>query len=217
KVAAGFAHEINNPLAIADGHAHQLSQVESGVKFDEKLEMIEEAHSRISGIITKFLSIFATRGIQPGNFNIKKTIESSLVKAKLMDSTININVDPDLNVFSNRAIFNQLIEIINSNALEAVKDVKEPSVSWQVEGNSVLKCIDNGAGFLITFSEAEKPFVTTNKRNYGKGLGLFTAKLLCEKVDAKITYELIENHTVVKILFKYEFIKSNERVLKLVS
>jgi signal transduction histidine kinase len=212
KVAEGFAHEINNPLAIASGHSWQLKRVASDSEFEEKLVHIEHAHERISKLVRRFLAIFATKKVKLKPVNIDSVMAYSL-KHLGLDKSISA-VDDTLNVNSNPLILNELISIITENAIEATNDVPGGEIKWVVSDKNMLLCVDNGLGFnKLNFDDCVKPFVTTKSLRSGVGIGLFKGNLLCEKVDASLFHYRKDFKTYVGIKFNTNFYSEKKKKL----
>jgi signal transduction histidine kinase len=138
KVAAGFAHEINNPLAIASGHANQLREFKEVKKFQDKIDKIEVAHQRISSIVSNFLAIFSIKDtlIRPTVLNLCFSRLNHEILSK-----IKISVPKDATVNSNFEHLVQVLKFITENALEAAKG-SNPPVEWVIFDDYSIACID---------------------------------------------------------------------------
>lgn len=195
KIAAGFAHEINNPLAIIKGNAQVIKEGRSKEDVNKRATTIEKGVARISSIVANFLAIFSKEEVFKSKWDLFDLIN------KVFES--NEKFQPEINIPKNTYVetnFDLLQEVIlelSENALMASPSSKKP-IKWVYERNRLI-CIDEGRGFeKMEFEEALKPFVTTGG---SPGLGLFKVQTLCEKIDAKLEYERRNNQTYLSILF----------------
>jgi signal transduction histidine kinase len=196
-LAAGVAHEINNPLSAISMAAESLEfrlfdmldskDTESQLLLD-RIAMIRR-ESRRCGDITARLLNFA-RGERAGKLNvdIAELIREVLVMVNHMGrySDRHVRVDAPRPVFAevDPAQLKQVILNLVANALQATESDGEVTISLQEQvDNFLLVVSDNGCGMnKETLEHIFDPFFTTQETGQGTGLGL------C------ITHRIIQDH-----------------------
>jgi PAS domain S-box-containing protein len=203
RLAAGVAHEINNPL---DGIMNCLTIIQKNPDEPEKvatmLELISEGIERI-GLIVRRLLIFSThRRLKLEMTSVNKVLEQSLLlvnhrieeegialRLSLYDQLPLVSSDPhDLSqVFVNVLI--NAIDVLDGHVGGRITIKTE----LHHEDSSVFVCVritDNGHG--ISSEDREKifsPFFTTKEVEKGTGLGLSISKKIIEEHGGRITVD----------------------------
>lgn len=187
QVAAGVAHELNNPLMGVLNYAQFcLEETEKDDDRYEVLEDIEKETKRCVRIVESLLSASRQDDVVSGEvvtFHPTDVIESVLKLLEYRTGKENVHV---VTKFSNdippllmsRDAFQQLFMNLFTNALDAMESSREKEIQIKVERKSKnvkIKVIDTGCG--ISEETAEKifdPFFTTKAPGKGTGLGLAT-------------------------------------------
>lgn len=206
KVASGFAHEINNPLAIIDGYLNILSNdLAEANKKENMKKNAESAVFRIQSTVAKFLSVFSINDMEDSKFDLKQAVSQGISSANLYSEFSN-NIPDGVIITGKVKAFCQIIELLSKNASEAVsrsKDEKIISTShleWRFSKPNILQCIDNGHGFRdFTFDNALEPFSTSKNQMYNVGLGLFTVKTICDNLGFEIKHMRVNNKTIIEL------------------
>jgi len=180
QLAAGVAHELNEPLSNILGFA-QLVQKEPGVPPQAGHDM-----DRIVGLalhareIIRMLLVFARQ--VPSNrawVSLNQVVEDGLYffKARCAKTGIDVvcSLVPDLpDAFADPTQLKQVVVNLVVNALQAMPNGGELKVeTWQDEDNVMLAVEDTGIGMdKKTMEQVFVPFFTTKDVGEGTGLGL---------------------------------------------
>ncbi|MEN6309808.1 MAG: HDOD domain-containing protein, partial [Anaerohalosphaeraceae bacterium] len=156
EMAAGAAHELNNPLAVISGRAQLLMQSESDTTKKQILEQIFLRTQDISDMITDLMSFARPR--EPYKHLVAPTVlvsEAIEKTAKLhnlprLGATLT-GIDPLPDVFVDKSQVIQVLSHILSNAIESYpgQNGGPVTIEGQVlnENNLVeLRIIDSGCG-----------------------------------------------------------------------
>jgi two-component system sensor histidine kinase AtoS len=201
-LAAGVAHEINNPLETiyncADTLKFSLKEQEA-VKTVERLEAEAEA---IEHIVRNLISFGNEEGLDMENIDINELLDDiiNLIRYNTRYRKIEINWRPTpsaVMVYSNKIEMKQVILNIFKNAIEAMGEGGELRVSVERKDEKCLAEIaveDTGPG--IPTGEAKSiflPFFSTKRGPVGHmGLGLSISYNLIKKMNGEITAENLE-------------------------
>jgi len=202
KMAAGVAHEINNPLAVIlqktgwmeDLLADEVFQNSKELEeYKTSIKKIEEHVERARKVVHSMLGY--ARKMEPRqddvdvNETIKQTISLLENHARINNIEIKTMFQPDLPIIaSDQSQLQQIFLNILSNAIDAIgKD------GWiEIESSSSntiidVRITDNGPG--IPEDRQKKvfdPFFTTKQTGKGTGLGLWVTYSIIEKLGGSI-------------------------------
>lgn len=193
QLASGFAHEINNPLAIIKGKSsflkaklakNNLSPEEAIIHLDK----IDKATERIA-VVTNSLQELAQT-----NTNSSASHSSDLVKALEMIIELfqgqaphikwEFNRNPDENEFHIKVSLMQLIQGLSpviQNAIESLLAHENPMIRIELKTNPlknwIIEISNNGPLIEVSnYSKIFEPFMTTKLSTKNIGLGLATAQ-----------------------------------------
>ncbi|MEL7498015.1 MAG: HAMP domain-containing sensor histidine kinase [Planctomycetota bacterium] len=204
-LAAGVAHEINNPLAsIAwsaeslESRIHEILDPDNDRDPDQQQSEIEDMQKYLRRIqseafrvkeITGSLLDFSRMGdVQKKPVRLNHVIESviDIVKplSKYRTRNLLFEADEQVVVVVNEQEMKQVTLNLITNALGSVADSGTVTVSLKREGESaVLVVQDDGCGMDDEVKQhLFEPFFTRRRSGQGTGLGL------------SITYQIIEEH-----------------------
>ena len=220
-LAAGIAHEINNPVAIMveeAGWIKDLLEEEEFRKsknldeFERALNQIKTQGRRCKEITHKLLSFARktdSRVLETHiNEMIRELVALSEQRAKYAKITIHTDFQEDLPVtyLSQSEMQQVLLNLIN-NAIDAMENRGgELTISTHFEseeGVIVIEVSDNGPGIPeANLSRLFEPFFTTKPVGKGTGLGLSICYGIIQKMGGQIDVEsVIDSGTTFHIRF----------------
>ncbi|MDI6744495.1 MAG: ATP-binding protein [Thermodesulfovibrionales bacterium] len=199
ELSANIAHEIRNPLASLKGAIEMLREDRAAKEQKERLtEIALKEMERLNEIITDFLMYSTLRAAEFSAFDLNLMLDNTLellkntasarlrVDATRKDISITKDFEGQLFVNADRQKMHQVFLNLGMNALEAMPDGGELSVSARRTGNSV-EVVFKDTGIGIWHKNLEKifyPFFTT--KDEGTGLGLAIAYRIIEEHKGKI-------------------------------
>jgi signal transduction histidine kinase len=179
-LAAGVAHEVNNPLASISSLI-QMMQANANLDHPtkDKLEIISEQIRRITRV-TKDMTDFArVRPVAKRETNVNEILNSSLRLAEFDKAfqLLEVNAKLDNNLPTVIADGDQLQQVFLNlflNARDAMPDGGRLDIATIRNGNEVTVSVTD-RGFGIPHDDAKQifdPFFTTKPPGKGTGLGL---------------------------------------------
>jgi len=182
QLAAGIAHELNNPLTAVIGFSDLLLERDLSADVKEDLETINREAMRAINIVKGLLAFAREQRIEKALVDINSSIQRGLQLRSYEQRVSNIEVDarfaPALpQVMGNGAQLQQVFISIIVNAeqamLEAHRRGKLTIVTERV-GNIVrVSFTDDGPGISPdNMKQLFTPFFTTREVGKGTGLGL---------------------------------------------
>ncbi|BBO93251.1 sensor histidine kinase [Desulfosarcina ovata] len=204
QLAAGVAHEINNPLALINetaGYVKDLFLIEERYKDDT--EMVEHIDSIIDavercGTITRQLLGFARHfDVQVQPVNLKRMVDDVLSFHKKEAEYRNIAFHVDIPnsiplIETDRGKLQQIILNLVNNAFQAIDNGCFLKVWAETDEAEQVRIFirDNGCGISKDhLNKIFEPFFTTKKEGKGTGLGLSITYGLVQKLHGNITVQ----------------------------
>jgi len=206
QLAAGIAHEINNPLAIALGACEsaqrQLSKAEPNIELVKtRLDTIVVANERAAKIVRSMrllsrdpeLAELSEQSLQEMIADVLALCESKL-KIQGIDFRFDWKLEEkDVFVKAHPVYFTQIVLNLIWNARDATLHEeslhKKIGLSVQKLGSKLRLSVEN-SGPMIPFEIHEKimtPFFTT--KSSGTGMGLSLSKSWADAMGAELSFE----------------------------
>jgi two-component system, NtrC family, sensor kinase len=197
RLAAGVAHEINNPLTGVLTYTHMLlrrKDIEDDIRSD--LQTIAESTERVRNIVKSLLDFSRQTKLDKESIEINKLVSSaiSLMENQALVKGVSIKFSPGGNLpmlTLDRSQFQSVLLNIIINALDAT----EPGGSITIHTATAVSASDSGhRGVEITIADTGSgippdnldklfdPFFSTKEVGQGTGLGL------------SVSYGIIQRH-----------------------
>jgi C4-dicarboxylate-specific signal transduction histidine kinase len=215
-MAAGIAHEINNPLAVIHASASDLMDMaETG---DVPLKDLQAASSRIQQTanriskIVKSLRQTAREGSTDPfqRASIAEIVEQALelCKERFRVHSVRLEtpkIDPTLHIFCREVQIAQVLLNLLQNAFDAVIECEgDRWVRLEVASNAqsaAFDVIDSGPGVPPDLkARIMEPFFTTKPVGKGTGLGLSLSKGIVDEHGGELKLCEKDNHTCFSLL-----------------
>ncbi len=178
-LAAGVAHEVNNPLASISSLIQMMRSENGSADIGERLDLIQTQIQRITRV-TKDLTDFArARPAAKSAVDINRVIKTALRLAEF-DSTfqklkISNQLSADLpKILGDADQLQQVFLNIFLNARDAMPEGGELTVSTRSSVDEIsIEVSDTGTGIsAVNTMDVFDPFFTTKPAGKGTGLGL---------------------------------------------
>lgn len=206
EMAAGLAHEINNPLAIIQGQAHRLRlqarrNTLSIAVLESSVQCIDSTVGRIVKIIQGLRAFARDDGqAEPQIVRVQQIIDDALMfcESRIKNHGFHLRVTPfppDLKMVCRPIPITQVLVQLLNNAFDACQEQAEPDpwIEIQVTHDTewiVLRVVDSGPGIPRGLSEKiMQPFFSTKEIGKGSGLGLSIAKGIVESHQGRFFFD----------------------------
>jgi PAS domain S-box-containing protein len=206
-LAAGVAHEINNPLSSVAGYAeallrrfneeHSLAEDPRLDAFPKYLQVIIRESYRCKGIIDSLLSFSRKSDGSVSNINIneilKEVLELVRYKSHYDKIEIQTNLQSDLpEVLGDPAGLRQVCMNLLINAHQAIDGAGLVEITTRVTKQSMVmfQIRDSGCGIpKDAIDQIWDPFFTTKNVGQGNGLGLAVSYNIIKRLGGNISVE----------------------------
>jgi len=204
-MAAGVAHEINNPLAYVmlnlDWIARKMPDAVRDASGVEALaELLREARGgveRVATIVRELRSFSRADAETRRQVELKAVVESAIRIAAheiRHRARVSTSFEPARPVWANEARLEQVVLNLLLNATQAMSETRAArneirvSVRSDGEGRAVLEVADNGQGIPPeVLPHIFDPFFTTKANSAGTGLGLSICHGIVASLGGQVT------------------------------
>ena len=211
EMAAGVAHELNQPLMAISATAESLLLLREngmeipGPELDTKMGQVLEMVDRMASIIQHMRSLARdSNGSQTGTFEVCSAIEMAreMMMARLRSYGIELILELDDSLPKVRGSAQQLEQVILNllaNALDALNEraEEERDDSWtkriairtRRSDDAAIEIVveDSGTGMeAATVDRLFEPFFTTKAVNQGLGLGLSISRSIIKGLGGSV-------------------------------
>jgi signal transduction histidine kinase len=211
KLAAGLAHEINNPLGVISTCVHSLLLGDSSPDASKRsLEMILSEVQRISTLVRGLLDLSREQPLVLVETDVSDLVKQSLelVLPEAEQAGVEVRFHGDSRPATATVDRSQIQQVVVNLALNAIQAI-EGSGSLDVSvrrGNTpdakgellLILFADSGPGMTAeTIEKMFDPFFTTKQDTGGVGLGLSVSQSIVEKHGGTIVASSRSDHGTV--------------------
>lgn len=186
ELAAGFAHEIRNPLTTIKGFLQLMSKNEDPTNKKYTSIMLEEI-DRLEMITSEFMVVAKPEATKYQTIELIKILEDVIAFLTPQALLKNVQIQFDtvinhVNVYGDEHHLKQVLINVYKNAMEAMPTGGNISTNLTIEDNYIaIEIIDEGCGIPEELMpRLGEPFYTLKEK--GTGLGLM------------VSYKIIEAH-----------------------
>jgi len=190
EIAAGAAHELNNPLSVISGRAQLLAGTETDPEKKRILNQIYENAEQLSAITEDLMTFARPSAPRAAQTDIRQMVDEAIQLAGQKKNVEHINTQVEVagglkNVFVDSAQIASAIANVICNSLESYTDMMGPvkiSADADESGDFVkLQINDLGCGMdAETIKKATQPFFSGQAAGRKRGMGLAHAQRLIE-------------------------------------
>jgi two-component system NtrC family sensor kinase len=201
RLAAGIAHEINNPLTGVLTYSSMLKDDLAGTEYVDDLNVIIDETLRCRKIVKEVLDFARETRLEKEHTDINKVLNGTLA---ILEKHVNLRKVRLTKIFADNLPgilidVNQIKQVINNlalNAADAMPDGGELKIetSFVEDENSIqVSFKDTGAGIAAeNLGKIFDPFFTTKDPGKGTGLGLAVIYGIIERHNGRITVQSVQ-------------------------
>jgi len=196
EMSAGVSHELNQPLAAMKTYlagSRLLLERGRGDEAMTSFQRIDDLLDRM-GTITRQLKSYARKGgeaFEPVDLRVALSGALTMMEPQLRNRRVRLQRSlprEPVMVFCDRIRLEQVIINLIRNAMDATKQVRDPSIELVVDklSHARLSVRDNGPG-VEDLEKLFEPFWTTKSPGEGTGLGLAISSGIVTDFGGRLT------------------------------
>ncbi len=198
KLAAGLAHEMNNPLGVIKCYAELIKASLTGPQEREDLEVIVRHATQAQNVLQDLLNFARPKRASIAPLNLWDVVEASAkvfqVQAENRGLAISVENGEDLPpIAANLQSLEQILTNLLNNAMDALENLDGQGrvtirTAFDPKREEImLQVADNGPGILPEqLGRIFDPFFTTKEVGKGTGLGLAVVYGLVQEAGGRI-------------------------------
>ena len=182
ELAAGVAHEINNPLTVVTGFSEVLLDSDLPTTAKEHVRMVHSEAQRAARIVQNLLSFARSHEPEKRHMNVNTVLERALDLKESDFKISNINVTKfwaknlNFTMVDEHQLIQAILNILSNaeKAMFVAQGKGELMITTSQTGSKIrISVADNGPGIPHAhLNKVFDPFFTTNEVGEGTGLGL---------------------------------------------
>jgi signal transduction histidine kinase len=198
EMAAGAAHEMNNPLTVIAGRSQLLASQLADVDQKALANLIHEQSNRLSQIISDLMAYAKPSPPQPKTCDVADLVEHALQDAKMRGDSTDRTVETTLPevpavVVDESQVAAALAEVIDNALLATDSRMGRVEIQSAYDAGSrrvVLTVLDDGCGMNESaLRQAFDPFFSSKPAGRRRGMGLSKAQRWIEASGGAIKLE----------------------------
>lgn len=206
QVAAGVAHEINNPLCIIGNYVEVLKGTSHTEEETRKLEKISRELTRIDEIIGSLLSFSRSKERPIKRINLVEVLNDAILLLQHNISQKGVVLErsfPDdiVLIDGNENRLKQLFLNLIINGIDAVLDGGTVRIDFELRAGGewvAVSVSDNGYGIPADITEKIfNPFFTTKVNRKNSGLGLSICQQIAQDHGGEISFQSVPGERTV--------------------
>ncbi len=203
-MAAGAAHEMNNPLSVISGRAQMELSRRDDPQLCESLQSIVDQTNRATGIVNDLMAFAKPNPPKPvllvlGELLEKRRQRCEAALGLIADQVTTSVADPETTIYADPIHVRDVLDALIANAVESADmdsiHVKINSPSRRSDETVRIVVEDNGAGMSRdVLAHALDPFFSHRPAGRGRGLGLSRAQRLTEINNGRLRIDSVPGH-----------------------
>ena len=194
-MAAGLAHEIQNPMAAMRMHLELLAETpeakENGA-LQSTIPMLQRETEKVSGLLRQWMFLLRPEPPQVASTSLRPLLNDCLMfhrpKAKHHGVELRLDMPQDFHVMADGDRLTQVMHNLILNAIQALAGMDVGEIRIAVESQAEranITVADSGPGFGDkALAQAGHLFFST--REGGMGIGLYVSREIVEAQDGRL-------------------------------